>query len=341
MKKAFIYLLAAVIFFASAEVMLRMMGWKPHQSGEYTYRSIPGDSLIPDTLLASRLGEGLFTAIVKDKLSYRAGHVCTGFNITRMIYDSLPVGLPRIDFHGCSFTYGMGVSDTLVYPYLYAMSHRHWSVRNYGCPGYSTLEALIILRRQKEQNDLPHAVIINYLDFHDERNSGTAEWRERLKEGFSLGAARFLSAVQIGRLADSRFPFAEVSNGKVIVQHYDLHSLYYTLWLRDYSAVFYGSERCLNRWLYERHDPQLVTEMIFREIKEFCAANKVELIVSIMSQSKATNEMKSFLNKEGIRSVDISLDFSNPIYTNLPYDGHPSPLAHYLFAEKLEGVEPK
>jgi hypothetical protein len=182
---------------------------------------------------------------------------------------------------------------------------------------------------------MPACAVINYLDFHDERNAGTAEWREGLKGGFLVGAGHLLSERIINKIYSCRFPFAKLTDNKLEKEWFKINSLYYQFWGRDNSAFIYALEKAMNGFLYNGSNPALVTKAVLLEIKKICSENKTGLIVTIMNSSDKTRDIKKFLTENNIKWIDISVDFSNTVYTNLPYDGHPSPLAHRLFAAKL------
>ena len=280
---------------------------------------------------------GSFKGVVSDMFIYTTTHVITGADVTRKIYDTpRDIALPRIDFHGCSFTYGMGVNDTQTYPYLFAMSNPQYQVRNYGRPGYSTLEALLILKRQKNQNDLPKALMTNNLDFHDQRNAGSAEWREGLQEGFLMDGGRCLSKEYAKTVYSCQFPFGEMADDKLKIKRYGVYGIYHRLWGRHHSALIYAIERSLNKYLYDGTPHALISQAIFLEIQKSCAENKIDLVITVMSSGHSTEDMQKFLTGNHIKWIAVNVDFSNPIYTNQPYDQHPSPLAHHLFAEKID-----
>ncbi len=332
-------LLAVVVLIVAlllAEAGLRLAGKKPHQYRNYSLYSVPRNCYVPDTFLGSSLGFGNFNVVINEKLNYHATHVKAGDDVVRKIYDTLPgPGLPRVDFHGCSFTYGMGVSDTQTYPYYYAMLNPMVRVRNYGCPGYAALEALLILQRQVQQNNLPQTVIVNYLDFHDDRSAGSSQWREGQQEGFLMLGDKCLSADYIKKVDSCRFPFAALVNNKPGVQWYNVQQLYHRFWGRNYSALVYALEKTVNKWLYDNTPPQRITEAILIQIQQLCKQNNVKLIVTTMSAGSKTNTLAGFLDANHIQHINLAIDFSNPLYTNQPYDGHPSPLAHRLIAQKL------
>ena len=333
-------LLATGVFILSlliSELVFRLAGKTPHIKRNYTFYSEPINCYLPDSTLGNILGEGSFKAVVNEKLVYYTNHVRTGGQVTRRIYNCGPdSSLPRLDFHGCSFTYGMGVNDSQTYAALFAGENLSYRVRNCACPGYLTLEALLVLERQKEQNDLPETVVLNYLDFHDQRNAGTAEWRQAQQEGFMNGASRCLSKGQVQNISLCRFPFAGFSNRALDVKWFNIAGMYHQFWGREKSAFIYALEQAVNKISYSGPSPQLITKAVFLEIQKFCLVNKIKLIVTTMSAGENTNEMQRFFTDNHIEWIDIAVDFSNPVYTNFPYDGHPSPLAHRWFANKLK-----
>ena len=63
----------------------------------------------------------------------------------------------------------------------------------------------------------------------------------------------------------------------------------------------------------------------------------IELVVAGLTSDPGTADMLSYCNAEGLKTVDIWVDFLNiKENNNLPYDSHPSAVAHRQYAQKLE-----
>lgn len=83
-------------------------------------------------------------------------------------------GLSRINFFGCSFTYGYGLNDDETFPYYVAQKIENISVKNFGFTGYGVHQALAIL-----QSDRDTSGPINFLltaPWHAPRSSCKTSW---------------------------------------------------------------------------------------------------------------------------------------------------------------------
>lgn len=342
-RKGLYIVLFFLCCFMVTEALCRIVGKLPHQKRDYLFTSSPKDCFVPSSIMGTRPNAGTYMVTINQHLVYRTTHV--GFDSVstyRTCYEHIAGDtLPTVDFHGCSFTYGMGVDDTDTYPYLWAKAHPQYKVHNYGCPGYAPIEALMCLQNQKLHNNLPNAIIVNYLDMHDDRNMGTVDWRESVDEGFRNGMRRAVSPATIGKFGNCRFPYARLVGDSLAVSLTPLSKLYTNFPARDYLASIYLLEKTVNYYRYNHQKPLAVSGAVFKEIASFCKQNNITLLVTTMNDSDNTHQMQAYLSAQGIEWVDISVDFSNPIYTNLPYDGHPSPTANKVFAEKLRNYLPR
>jgi dTDP-4-dehydrorhamnose reductase len=59
------------------------------------------------------------------------------------------------------------------------------------------------------------------------------------------------------------------------------------------------------------------------------------LIIAGVYKDESTIEMIVYCNSIGIWAVDASVDLLLPGNSNRPYDEHPSPKAHKIYADKI------
>ena len=70
-----------------------------------------------------------------------------GFRITN---DESLDHVPRINFYGCSFTFGAGLNDDETLPYYFKNKFKNVSVKNFGFHGYGAHDALAILQSKRD-----------------------------------------------------------------------------------------------------------------------------------------------------------------------------------------------
>lgn len=87
-----------------------------------------------------------------------------------------PVGPYRVNFLGCSYTFGEGLQDNETLPYAFAALARDVHVVNYGFHGYGAHQALAILESDRDTSGE-----INFFltaPFHAERSACKPVWTE-------------------------------------------------------------------------------------------------------------------------------------------------------------------
>ncbi len=79
-----------------------------------------------------------------------------------------------------------------------------------------------------------------------------------------------------------------------------------------------------------------VTKAILKQIIELCRAHNIEVIVASLTDDATTDSMIEYCKTQGAKTVDIYVDRNSKENNNLPFDSHPSAIAHRKYAEKLE-----
>ena len=277
--------------------------------------------------LGFSLGEGQYKVSVNGAPAYTATHV-EGTRITRRFDQNL--SLPTLFLMGCSFTYGMGVTDSLSFPYLLQEEFDTLAnIENFGVPGFGNVQSYLQLKEEVKNGNKPHMVIVNFCDFHHERNSLTPRYRNSLVLGYQRANQEVAK-----ELAKSEFPFME--NGKLkAVSFNDM----YSNWpgRETFAAVHYFQSNNDKR-LSEKINLEKNSLALFLKMKSFCDKHEIELIVTGLTKNRATVKFLRSLEKSGIETVDISLDLRKKKYNQLPYDSHPNKKAHAYFAQALSPI---
>jgi hypothetical protein len=83
-----------------------------------------------------------------DRLGIAYSWYCRTDEIGRRItsHGNLPK-TKTISIFGCSLTFGMGLSDNETYAWKIQEHFKNYTVFNYGCPGYSLYQMLLLLER--------------------------------------------------------------------------------------------------------------------------------------------------------------------------------------------------
>ena len=104
-----------------------------------------------------------------------------------------------------------------------------------------------------------------------------------------------------------------------------------------YSAFIHALEESYDKY-EERHSlSHEITKAVIKEISDSCKARGIELVVAGLTSDATTSDMLEYWKREGLRTVNIWVDFLNiKENNNLPYDSHPSAIAHQQYAQKLE-----
>lgn len=273
--------------------------------------------------LGFALGDGTYSVSVNGAPSYTATHI-DGKRITRK--NNVNDSLPDVFIMGCSFTYGMGVDDSISFPYQLQSAFDQLTIQNFGVPGFGNVQSLLQLEKEITAGNLPELVIVNFCDFHHERNSMTPRFRNSLVMGYQRSNDEATS-----ELSKSQFPFVENGDVKSVA-----FKQLYSNWRgrETFASVNYfqtmNDERLTSNINLEQNSLNL-----FLRMKKLCKENDIHLLVTSLTRNSASTSFLNRLKKSGIDVFDISLDLRQKKYNQLPYDTHPNSLAHDHFSKKL------
>ena len=232
-KKVLQWILIIGVWLLIAEGLLRLLGFQPFKVSPFQLASTPPSCMLPHTQLGFGLNPGKFDVSINKTITYTCTHTIDSYRITQ----KQPIFSPkkRIDIHGCSFTYGMGVDDSLAYPFLVQQALPSLDIRNYAVPGYGTIQTLLILQQQIAQGQTPDKLILNYLDFHDERNALTPNYRNNLYFGFLKA-----NTTQKRLFLKSQMPYWSYWYGLQFQSWKDMYQYWYG---RDMSSLVHLSQK--------------------------------------------------------------------------------------------------
>ncbi len=236
-------------------------------------------------------------------------------------------------FLGCSFTFGTGVSDDENFPYYFSKYRPHFNVYNMGIDAAGANDIVDDLRSFNRFKDIPKTgglVVYTALYEHIER-----------------------SVCNLSCYTNSR------SKSILKKSHYQYDSNSQTLVNR---GSFYQSQP-ITSIIYNILSKIGLIESIHIPFK--LTDEQIELYVLMVEEMKKTakekfkadffftmypgyyenwDRIKPFLKKHNIRYLDLSkMDFKTATNQrqSIVYDGHPTPLANYLYASLIHYQLPK
>ena len=332
MKKHFkdIFIIA-IITILLLEVVLRILGFQAYYFPPFSIVSDPVGSLIPHEEMGLALQPGIFNITMNDSLHYQTIRLQDS---TRFVGESNAES--TIEFHGCSFTYGMAVDTDQTFAYLLQEKIKAFAkIKNKAVPGYGNIQGLLSLQKSiQNKNRLPDTIIMFYADFHNERNVLSPYYREHLHYGFMNMDNDVKERFKNSKKA--RFPYAYEEDGVLKINHSNTDELFNPLPLREYSALINTIQNASNLKKHLNINSKNTTRLLLLKMNRICKENDIEFIVASIVKNEATQSMLSDIRRSGVSTLDMGLDIlQDNTYNNMPYDSHPNELAHRIYAERL------
>jgi hypothetical protein len=331
------------------EIIIRLCGVKPYERQDFSIESRPELCLIPDAHFGFALNPGEYEVTMNKHIHYTCSHNSDSLrNLNNYYFNknkedsaftirqrsgrissrrSRSSVVSKIDFHGCSFTYGMSVDDSLAFPFLIQKRFPNYQFRNFAVPGFGSLQALLRLKMQIKNKGFPNILMLCYADFHDERNALNLNYRKSLFSGFQ-NANEAIQPLFI----KSKMPFYDLEKG---IQYCNWQTIYKNWSGREYLAAVNMIQDAVENMQYATINEKAVTHQILLEIQQLCETNKIEFILTAITKSESTDFTLAFCKQQNIKTLDIGLSFPSEQYSSLPYDIHPNKLAHESFAERV------
>ena len=317
------YPLATVLILFLAEGSARILGYRPWVTRQLDVVVEPGGRLYsPNPILGYTALPGRFKVTINGSYSFNITNLDNTLRVTHPFGASSDKPKTGIWIFGDSITYGWSVNDKDTYPWLLQEKLPDYEVINFGVNGYGTLQNLIQLREALKNGAEPKVVVLVYASWDDVRNTFIRGRRKMLTPAASLGPVNQ--------------PYARFdSNGKLNVSIDTLE--YRPFPLMRYSAFIHALEESYDRYEERHSQSHEITKAIIKEFADLCKARGIELVVAGLTSDATTSDMFSYCKSQGLRTADIWIDFLNiKENNNLPYDSHPSAIAHRQYAQKLE-----
>lgn len=327
-KKKILFLFFTVLLL---EIGLRIFGFGVFELPEFSMKSNPTRHITPNKTLGIQLNPGTFEVVINKKLKYRATHLKNGQR-TCGDQENINSNRPIVAFYGCSFTYGTGVNDWETYPFLVQKEFSNLIIENHAVPGYGQIQVLLSLEDDLKKEKKPDVIILNYLSFHNERNSLNNDYRKKLRIGFHATMREDNKILQF----DCKYPFGVIEQNLLKIRFSPISDITSTFPLINYSATMNALQTINDRSSIDEMSDEKITLAIIDEIYEICYKYKVKLIVSTMTKDDITKRLIAHCKLKSIPTCDITVDLSKKGFTNTPYDQHPSAKAHEIYAYNLK-----
>jgi hypothetical protein len=307
----------------AAEAVARARGLAPWIPDPVAAAVEPGGSLyVPDPALGFALRPGSFEVTLPSGLRFHATHDAEGHRASGARGDRGGPGAPRpeIWLFGDSFTYGWAVSDEATWPWLLQSALPRQRVVNFAVGGYGTLQALLQLEAALRSRPRPALVVLAHNFFHDPRNTFS---RLRRRE-----------AVPWNRLGPIEHPAARIGrDGALEIASTPLSYAEFPLMRR--SALANLAATAFDLLDDRRLRSHEVTRALLARFAAAARAGGAPVLVTTLEASAANAPILAYAASLEARVVDASVDLRIRENTNLPHDGHPSPLAHRRYARRL------
>lgn len=322
-----------LVIVLALEVGLRLLGYQAYPVIHFSIVSKPEGSLRFHQQLGFVNAPGQFEITLNDSLVYHATNDSMGCRTTG--YQGLPDNDSCIVFIGCSFTYGMGVDDSLSLPYLFQqLCGKGVRVINAAVPGHNTVQSFehlhTLMRLHGVQPDL---IVLGFMDFHLERNQMTPAWRQSLQ--YAIADMDMPLNANLDFMPQSILDCESMDTLRLNLANV------YTHWpLRKYSALVNIMQSSVEA---RRHD-WLMKQAIFNMNHFICQASQAigkDIPLLIYGMSNDPNnlaviaQLKRLMNKPPISTLSSPINLYEPKYTNAPFDSHPNAEAHKIMAQQL------
>jgi hypothetical protein len=327
-RKAYVIVFIGILL--ALEIALRFLGIPPYTDIKLNVLSTPKYALTIDSLYGYGLNNGAFTTTVNEGLSYQATHI-DNYRITGPDVSG-DTSKEKLDFFGCSITYGFGVDDTSTFPFVIQKQNDSISVSNFAVPGYCTVQVHNQMI-QKYHAENPDIVIYAYGDFHIERNVLSKNWQQishsLISQNYDLKTHTYNSW---------RFPYATLKNDSLVVDFKKVSSYKKVskFSVRRISALAntIGYIITHQQTKSRREADRIVTMRLIENMNLLVQSKSGRFIVAFLTKPN-NDPIYQFCKENNIETIDMSVPIRDLKYNNHPYDMHPNALAHKIYADSI------
>jgi hypothetical protein len=218
------------------------------------------------------------------------------------------------------------LNDHETFPFLVQAELLEYEVKNYGVPGYGTLQAYMLLNKAVLLKDIPDVVVLNYASFHAERDLMAPGYLKKLYPGFEM------FNIDRGNMV---YPRIVVEEDTFRIERVQVDLAYCPLPGIKKSATINALEDLWAKLGTSMIQNVQVSELLIGEINQLCLTNDIELIIAEVDEPEVAGSISQFCTEQGINYVNIAPRFSDGSFRLLPFDNHPNPKANQFYCDKL------
>jgi len=312
-----------LLLLGGLEAVLRIKGKKPQTPKREESEIIPqGSYYKADPVLGFKHSPGRYSLFIKNRFHFISTHDRNGLRVDEPDHNCFEDPRPQIWVFGCSYTYGWLVENDESYPALLQKKMPEFRVINFGVNGYGTLQSYLQCKKFLEEGYRPVLAIHGHCGFHKKRNTVERSWK---KERASLKRATpFI--IPAGRLS---------VDGQLQIKYDD--TSYRGVPFSSHSSLLNIIETRYNLFKDNRLKSEEVTDKILVNFNNLCKEHGVKFLIAVIRNRLDTANMLEKYKSYGLSVINIDLDGSKKSFehTHLPYDSHPSRLAHRKYADAL------
>jgi hypothetical protein len=224
-----------------------------------------------------------------------------------------------IEIYGCSYCYGIGLNDSQTLGFKLQSKVEEFKVKNYciisaGIP-------VILDNFARRINDSTQLVIINYCNFHQEREAAS-RW-------FSKIIARSNTENVYNALREKML-VPVIDNNEIV--YYPLKKSEFIL--EKHSALVNLVDDFFI-WKKRYKDKSEEIGQVLLNMQKIAEANGIQFVVNNGDGHQYTKKHLEHFKKIGVNVLDLNIDIGSPEY-NLIKDSHPNEKANTEMAEGIE-----
>lgn len=320
LKKVLKYIPGILGALLIGEILLRLLGFSPYEYNSFYCESEPKHYLVTDSVFGINTTPGVF-AIDLNGLKHRVSHTSNNLRSTFPILESNR----KMSVYGCSFTYGTGVEDSSTVCSQLQQRTKDVQVLNFGKPAWGNTQMYLQMKQMFNQGIKMDKVVVNFCDFHLQRNGLSASYRLTLGKGVS----------KLSTLHQSLNDSIPYFNSNFQLKHEAWSDVYHEIPGRSSLATVNLIQTSKEAIEENKTNEFQLGIRIFEEMQKLCATNSTPLVVFGITASKTTKEFINELSSKGFDAHYAAIPFDQEGYNLSPFDQHPNRNAYRLLADRM------